>query len=338
MAQKSVASEQPAPKLVTCQSCRRLVPNTTVFCPWCAGRLAPVLTTPIGSQVLATEPQRPGSWVPYREEKTHEHRIYKISIAVLLLALVGLGAVVANMTKTQFSPVLPRNPYSVVGQDFSTSWSGYKLYHPISSITDVKGTWIVPVMNCTRVTADQYSSFWVGIDGVRNDTGTLEQTGIVAGCMIANGMAIPVYESFVEWYPASPKSFNKPVSAGDKVTAEVSWSNNVFTATLADFTQGWTGSDVNSTIDRSAWRASAEWIVEAPLSLKTNSTVPLAKFDKVYFSNCIVTTADSSGPMGSFSLVQDTMVDSAGYAKARSFLPFWNDGTSFSVWWMSAGP
>jgi hypothetical protein len=176
------------------------------------------------------------------------------------------------------------------------------------------------------------------MDGARKDTGTIEQIGIVAGCMITNRQAVPVYDSFVEWYPAGAKSFIKPVSAGDKVTAEVSWNSNAFTATITDSTQGWTGSDVNSTIDRSAWRASAEWIAEAPFSLRSNSTYPLANFDKVYFSNCSATSADSSGPMGSFGLVQDTMVDSAGYAKARPYLPFWNDGISFSVWWIGAGP
>lgn len=237
----------------------------------------------------------------------------------------------------QFSPGLPRNPYSVVGQDFSYAWSGFKLYHPYLSITDVKGTWIIPSINCTGVSATQYASVWVGLDGVRNHTGTLEQIGIQSGCELANGIVSSNYDAFVEWYPAPPRIFDVPVRPGDKVTAEVSWSGNTFMAKIVDSTQGWTRSDVNSVIDRSAWRASAEWIVEAP-SNDSGSIYPLANFDKVYFSNCFATTSDSSGPVGSYNLVQDTMLDSAGHPKARPFLPFWNDGTSFSVWWLAAGP
>src|SRR5215469_11261542 len=51
----------------------------------------------------------------------------------------------------------------------STNWSGYALTGSRGSVTDVKGSWIVPAVNCSQ-TPSAYSSLWVGIDGYSSNT------------------------------------------------------------------------------------------------------------------------------------------------------------------------
>src|SRR5689334_9151091 len=61
----------------------------------------------------------------------------------------------------------------------STNWSGYSVTGANGSVNDVKGTWTVPsVVNCTS--ANQYASFWIGIDGYESNT--VEQIGTDSDC------------------------------------------------------------------------------------------------------------------------------------------------------------
>lgn len=155
------------------------------------------------------------------------------------------------------------------------------------------------------------------------------------------GNSTAVYYAWFDWYPASARRFSNlyyPVAAGDIVTAEVKWDGSQFDASMRDQSKLWNVEKVNSTIAAGASRASAEWIMEAPTNSTTLLVIPLANFGKVFFNNCSATVGAVSGPMGTFQLIQDTMVDSNANVKAVPMLPFYNDGTSFSVWWLSPGP
>jgi len=64
--------------------------------------------------------------------------------------------------------------------------------------------------------------------------------------------------------------------------------------------------------------------------------VPLTDFGSESFAGCYATVDGSTGPMGSFSLVQYTMVSSAGVTLASP--SYSGDGTRFSILWSNPGP
>src|SRR5262245_53546689 len=47
----------------------------------------------------------------------------------------------------------------------SSNWAGYAVTGADGSVTDAKGSWIVPSVICSASAPDSYSAFWVGIDG-----------------------------------------------------------------------------------------------------------------------------------------------------------------------------
>ena len=101
------------------------------------------------------------------------------------------------------------------------------------SVTDVKGSWIVPTVTCAAKAPDSYSSFWVGIDGYGSNT--VEQIGIDADCV--SGKA--AYSAWFEFYPHWPSTINTvDVVPGDTISAEVSYSTKgQFTVTLTNVSQ-----------------------------------------------------------------------------------------------------
>lgn len=292
--------------------------------------------------------QPPSQGEPYQQpvsiitaEKAHSHKAYKIIITILLVAVILLGVVVAtNNTPALRTASTHPDSYSVSESRATPNWSGFAACCTPTLVSDVIGSWTVPAVTCSsQYSSERMAYVWVGIDGAgRNASSTIEQIGTSSGCNAGN--TTPVYFGWYEWYPALPRRLPSPypVIPGDRVTAEVKWDGSQFIASIIDQSEHWSVQRTNSTIARMASRASAEWIVEAPENLTTSSIVPLANFDKVFFEGCSVTIGQDSGPIGQFSLTQYTMVDSNSYLKAGPMLPFYNDGTSFSVWWLSSGP
>jgi len=75
-------------------------------------------------------------------------------------------------------PIAPRHLPIVIRQRrnnavTSSNWSGYAVTAGRSTVTDVKGSWIVPPVSCSG--SNQYASLWVGIDGYNSST--VEQIG-----------------------------------------------------------------------------------------------------------------------------------------------------------------
>jgi hypothetical protein len=157
----------------------------------------------------------------------------------------------------------------------SYNWSGYAVTGASGSVTDVKGSWVVPAIQGTCPSTNQYSSFWVGIDGFSSNS--VEQLGTDSDCQ--NG--VPTYYAWFEFYPHPMFIINNlAVNVGDKVSAEVKYSgNNTFTASITDVSTGHAFS--TTTTMRRAQRSSAEWIAEAPSSV--GGVLPLANFGVVDF-------------------------------------------------------
>ena len=257
--------------------------------------------------------------------------ILVVTIATMLL-LPALPAFASPALAVVHHPMIRS------GTSTSTNWSGYAVLGPVGSVTDVKGSWIVPAIQGTCPSQNQYSSHWVGIDG--DTSKTVEQTGTDSDCQ--NGA--PVYYVWYEFYPhPSYLVTGMTVHSGDYIKAEVSYVSGKFAVTITDTTTGKTFS--TSTKVNSAQRNSAEWITEAPWS---GGVLPLADFGTISWgvdythaaSTNYATVSGTTGPVGSFPsshLDVITMVTSGGAPKA-SPSGLSSDGTSFTVTWSSSGP
>lgn len=272
----------------------------------------------------------------------------RMSAARILGALVVLLAAVlvstapspprsfSSMSRHRHVPAIIRERH---GKDAtSTNWSGYTVTGADGSVTDVKGSWIVPTLTCGATAG--YSSFWVGIDGYASNT--VEQIGIDADCV--NGM--PEYSAWVEFYPHWPSTINTvPVRAGDTIFAEVSYgAKGQFTTTLQNVTFGGQPFSLSSKMPQ-ARLSSAEWIVEAPWS---GGVLPLADFTVALFGQkytpqsgtCYATVGGKPGAIGSFNpanVIRIDMVTSSGALKAHTD-SLSKDGSSFTDSFISSGP
>src|SRR5881296_4533327 len=242
--------------------------------------------------------------------------------ALILLSFLSLASAATI-------PQLILAPRTHDGRFQSTNWSGYAVTGPSGSVSDAKGSWTVPAIQGSCPSTNQYSSFWVGIDGF--NSGTVEQTGTDSDCQ--NGA--PTYYAWFEFYPHPSFLINgMAITPGDHMTAQASFSGRSFTVTITDTTTG--ASFSTSAKVRSAQRSSAEWIAEAPSS--SGGILPLANFGTVSFSSCTATISGTTGTIGSFgaAVQQITMVTSSGTVKAQpSALSGSGDG--FSVTWKSSG-
>jgi Peptidase A4 family len=205
----------------------------------------------------------------------------------------------------------PRN------QDESTNWSGYAASG--ATYTSVSANWVEPTGTCSS--GDQYSSFWVGLDGFNSDT--VEQTGSEVDC---DGRTVEYY-SWYEMYPAFPVNFTNTVRPGDHFHGSVTFNGgSSYTLVLQDTTRGWSHT-VHASLSGAA-NSSAEVIAEAPCCTASGGILPLAHFSPITFSSA---TVDGS-TIGSFSPDEIVMVDSSGLAKdAVSAL---SGGNSFTVTWL----
>jgi Peptidase A4 family len=220
------------------------------------------------------------------------------------------------------------------------NWSGYAVTGSAGSVTDVKGSWIVPAIQGNCPSTNQYASFWVGIDGFNSNT--VEQIGTDSDCQ--NG--VPTYYAWFEFYPHPMFLINTlAIHPGDVISAEVKYDPGTrqFTASIMNETTGQSFS--TSTRVNRAQRSSAEWIAEAPSS--AGGILPLADFGTAFYgfdNTTVASTNDAmvsraTGPIGAFGAnVQTiTMVSTSGATKAvpSNLSP---DGTSFSDQWISSGP
>ena len=262
-------------------------------------------------------------------------------VAGAMIALPGAAQVATErqLAPHQHIPVRVHERH-FDGTVSSENWSGYAVTGAAGSVTDAKASWIVPAVTCGsgRRATSAYSSFWVGIDGYSSST--VEQTGTDSDCSGSE----PVYYAWYEFYPQpSFEVTNFSVKPGDKISAEVSYSNGEFTATLTNERTGKTFS--TSAQVASAQRSSAEWIAEAPSSCGRRGcqVLPLADFGTVDLgedytgvaNSCFATINGTKAAIGSFgaNVSAITMVSASGAKEAVPSGFSAADGSSFSVTW-----
>jgi hypothetical protein len=163
----------------------------------------------------------------------------------------------------------------------SANWAGYVATGAAGGYTSVSSSWVEPTGQCGQ--GDQYSAFWVGLDGLSDST--VEQAGSEVDCSGSTAE----YSAWYEMYPAAPVYFTNPVKPGDAFSGSVTYENDAFQITLADSTQGWT-----QTLTRSlaaAERSSAEVVAEAPCCTASGGVLPLTDFGSASFTSAMVNGA-----------------------------------------------
>src|SRR2546426_7512455 len=251
-------------------------------------------------------------------------------VAILSLSSLSLAQSLSPQAGVPHRSV-PRIRTLTNGAATSTNWSGYAVTGPAGSVTDAKGSWIVPSVICSS--AASYSSFWVGIDGFGSNT--VEQTGTDSDCQSGS----PTYYAWYEFYPGPAFLITGiTVRPGDRISAEAIYSSGLVTVTITDTTT--TAQSFTTSGGVGALRSSAEWIAEAPSS--TGGVLPLANFGTAYLGQDntglsptnYATVNGVTGPISSFgpSVQEITMVSSSGTTEAQPS-PLSTDGTSFSVAW-----
>ena len=235
------------------------------------------------------------------------------------------------------------------GQWDSGNWSGFAVTGAVGSVTDTRGSWVVPAANCSS-SPTGYSSFWVGIDGFNSPS--VEQIGTDSDCVTVNGRKsdTPTYYAWYEFYPQSSYmiEFPRAVQPGDVINAEIKYigqSNprhgsaaSQFTVTLIDVTRNETFSVTSSVAG--AKQSSAEWIAEAPCCTASGGVLPLANFNSVSFSSATATVSNTTGVIQSFgtNVQAITMTEpSSSIVKAQPS-GLLAGGGSFFVNWLNPGP
>jgi hypothetical protein len=200
----------------------------------------------------------------------------------------------------------------------STNWSGYA--GTSGTYTSVSASWTEPTGKCSS--GDQYSSFWVGLDGYSSST--VEQTGSEVDCA---GRTAEYY-AWYEAYPNPSYSYSNTVRPGDHFNASVTYEgSSKFALYIADTTQGWSH---NTTVTVSgAARSSAEVIVEAPCCTASGGILPLADFGTV---NITGSTANGSAIGNAPGLTEIYMIDSSG--RTRDTVSSLSNGENFSATWV----
>ncbi len=223
----------------------------------------------------------------------------------------------------------------------SSNWSGYAVTAANDSVTDVKGSWIIPTVACNST--DAYASFWVGIDGYGSNT--VEQIGTDSDCVSGK----PSYYAWFEFYPHFSYNIESvTLKPGDAVSAEVNYSTSGrFTVSIK--VNGAQAFSTSTKLNQAA-RSSAEWIIEAPWS---GGVLPLADFNTPssygadhaptpFPTRCDATIAKSTAPIGSLThtgnVLAITMTADNGATKSQPSSLSTDKSRGFTDAWYGAGP
>lgn len=163
-------------------------------------------------------------------------------------------------------------------QAVSSNWSGYALNAGLTRqlYTSASGTWVVPTAQAVPGYANSYSSDWVGIGGL------VDQTLIQLG---TDSDSTPRGGSYYAWYemlPAASIQTNLAVRPGDTIQAglNVIGRNSLGQTWLLWMKNQTTGQLWYKVVAYRSALLSAEWIVEAPY---LGGILPLSNFGTASF-------------------------------------------------------
>src|SRR5215467_14162187 len=173
------------------------------------------------------------------------------------------------------------------------NWAGYAASRGTTTFRFISAQFTVPTVDCTGVTAASgaWSGHWIGLDGFRTTSSTVEQVGVIAGCANAT---TPVYQAFWEMFPNaanSPTSIH--IQPGDAISMSVFYNRSTrkFTLTFSDTSTGQSFTRTRACpAGATCRRNSAEAISEAPAEATASaiSILPLADFGTASFANVAI--------------------------------------------------
>ena len=177
----------------------------------------------------------------------------------------------------------------------AVNWAGYASSLGTTTFRFVSAHFTVPPLDCTGVTAPNgaWAAHWVGLDGFRSTSSTVEQTGVVEAC---NGTT-PQYAAFWEMFPNAPGYPSITVNPGDTISVSVYYNRSTrkFSLTFSDTTSGQSFTRTRACpAGATCRRNSAEVISEAPFDATTSSVLPLADFTSVSFANVAITNTSGT--------------------------------------------
>jgi hypothetical protein len=248
------------------------------------------------------------------------------------VALVTGSAAAANASSASTYPssINPGGVAHLIGassevaggihEEESSNWSGYADTN--GTFTKVSASWTQPTGTCSR--GDQYSAFWVGIDGYSSDT--VEQTGSEVDCIGRTAQ----YYAWYEMYPGPSENYSNTVEPGDHFNASVTYDGGEnFTLTISDTTQGWTESTEQS-LGETPDLSSAEVITEAPCCTDSGGILNLTDFGTVSY-----TSATANGEaIGTSSLDPEQIYIADSEGRAEDSTSSLTSGEDFSNTWI----
>ena len=232
------------------------------------------------------------------------------ALAAGAFSLIPASAAVSAVTSSKVpAAIQPSTPLRAVGAGpgaaasvatsvtslQSVNWAGYAASFGTTTFRFVSAQFTAPSLDCTGVTAASgaWSAHWIGLDGFRSTSTTVEQTGLLAGC---NGTT-PVYAPFWEMFPNAPGYPSITVNAGDTISMSVYYNRSTrkFTLTFSDTTSGQKFTRTRACpAGATCRRNSAEAISEAPFDTTTSSVLPLADFQTASFANVSITNTSGT--------------------------------------------
>jgi hypothetical protein len=181
----------------------------------------------------------------------------------------------------------------------SVNWAGYAASLGTTTFRFVSAQFTVPTVDCTGVTAANgaWSGHWVGLDGFRSTSTTVEQIGLLAGC--DGTSTTPIYAPFWEMFPNAANEPSIPINPGDAISLSVYYNKSTrkFTLTFSDTTNGQHFTRTRACpAGATCRRNSAETISEAPAEVvgSTVSILPLANFQTATFANVSITNTSGT--------------------------------------------
>jgi hypothetical protein len=249
------------------------------------------------------------------------NKTVSIFVVVVFLLLLLLGSSFIFLSSA--SAV---SPNSLVKQNENVA--GYQIVDLTSSgSVNIKGNWVVPTLSSCQATGtlDYFVKIYAGVNVDGSDMGMYcSIMGATPGYYINY-----IYHSSHLLLPSGDK-----ISAGDKMSAVVTFSSGALSITIKDSTKSWTFAPTGLT-DTSATGQAAGWILVGPLN-----SLPL-KFTTLMTSGDKATVGGHSGTLGSFvpllgfTVYKYTYVDVVDLNEVLAKTSAISSGTSFSMTWVA---
>lgn len=211
----------------------------------------------------------------------------------------------------------PSDALVPTGQGISRNWSGYAATG--GTFSGVRGTWTVP----RPPTQGSFGTdaVWVGIGGVTSRD--LIQAGTDT---VVSGSGQARFEAWVETLPQVAQPVPLTVRPGDSVTVSITRQEG--NSWLIGFVNNTTGQTYQQTERYASSLSSAEWVVEAPASMR--GILPLDNFGTVGFTDATAIQNGENVTIAQSNARPITMISPGGQALAVPS-PLAEGGASFDV-------